>query len=88
MVWVVDLNVENKMVETVHTVRMGQPKFRKYQLLKVYFSQIYFFKLHDTSKLLNHSKLRKQRFFAELFKFLALSRHPYACVQEKFVPRH
>jgi len=41
MLWVVDLNVEHKMVEAVHTVRMGQPKFRKHQLLKVYFSQIY-----------------------------------------------
>jgi len=41
MLWVVDLNVEHKMIETVHTVRMGQPNFRKHQLLKVYFSQMY-----------------------------------------------
>jgi len=34
-----------------------------------------------------HSKLRKP-FFAEIFEFLPLFRHPYACVQEKFVPHH
>jgi len=33
-------------------------------------------------------EIKKTTFFAEVFKFLLLFRHPYACVQEMFVPKH
>jgi len=33
-------------------------------------------------------EIKKTAFFAEIFKFLPLFGHPYACVQEEFVPHH
>ena len=33
-------------------------------------------------------EIKKTAFFTEIFKFLPLFRHPYACVSEKFVPHH
>jgi len=33
-------------------------------------------------------KIKKTVFFADIFKFLPLFRHPFACVSETFVPHH